>query len=245
MISRRVIIFAIAAFSLSIAGVASAQPRWGRDRLPQIGACFYEHINFGGRHFCVRPGERLRSLPGRMGDEISSMRLVGSAEVIIFRDKDMRGRSSRFTLDERDLRREGWNDQISSLEVSGRENRRGDDRRGDDRRGDDRRGDDRRGDSRGPGDRGPVWGREALPRAGACFYRDADFRGQYFCVARGDTYAWLPPGFNDSISSIRVFGAGVRLYQDRDYRGRSTEIRRDVGNLRGSWRDTVSSIRVF
>lgn len=238
MISRKTIICAIALFCLSLAEAASAQPRWGRERLPQIGACFYEHINFGGRYFCVAPGERLRSLPGRMGDEISSLRLVGAAEVIIFRDKDMRGRSARFTSDERDLRREGWNDQISSLEVSGREIRgRGNDRG---------RGDDRpRGDDRSRGERTPVWGREALPRAGACFYRDADFRGPYFCVARGDTYASLPRGFNDSISSIRLFGAGVRLYQDPDYRGRSTEIRSDVRNLRGSWRDDVSSIRVF
>lgn len=235
MMSRKTITSAIALFCLLLAATASAQPRWGRERLPQVGACFYEHINFGGRYFCVSPGERLPSLPSRMGDEISSLRLVGSAEVIIFRDKDMRGRSARFSSDERDLRREGWNDQISSLEVSGRENRR-DDRRGEDRN---RGGDDR---SR---ERVPVWGREALPRAGACFYQDSDFRGQYFCVARGDSYTSLGRGFNDSISSIRVFGSGVRIYQDRDFRGRSTEVRSDVRNLRGSWRDTISSMRVF
>ena len=237
MISRKTIICAIALFCLSLDEAASAQPRWGRERLPQAGACFYENINFGGRHFCVAPGERLRSLPSRMGDEISSLRLVGAAEVTIFRDKDMRGRSARFSSDERDLRREGWNDQISSLEVSGRDLRgRGNDRS---------RGDDRRGDERSRSDRTPLWGREVQPRAGACFYRDTDFRGPYFCVARGDTYAALGRGFNDSISSIRLFGSGVRLYQDRDYRGRSTEIRSDVRDLRGSWRDNVSSIRVF
>ena len=94
-------------------------------------------------------------------------------------------------------------------------------------------------------ERVPLWGHEVLPREGACFYRDADFRGEYFCVARGAEFAWLPRGFNDSISSIRVFGSGVRIFQDRDFRGRSTEVRRDVRDLRGSWRDSVSSIRVF
>jgi hypothetical protein len=64
-------------------------------------------------------------------------------------------------------------------------------------------------------------------------------------VPRGGTYTSLPRGFNDRISSIRVIGGGVRIFQDRDFRGRSTEIRSDVRDLRGSWRDTVSSMRVY
>jgi hypothetical protein len=215
-----------------VAQTASAQPRWGRERLPDAGACFYENINFGGRYFCVRPGEQLTSLPSKMGDEISSMRLVGAAEVTIFKDKNMRGRSARFAADERDLRREGWNDQISSL-VVGRGIR-----------------DDRNGRGRGSRDDRrelvPVWGRaEPMPRQGACFYEDANFEGRYFCVARGAAYPALPRGFNDRISSIRVFDARVQIFQNDDFRGRSTESRGDVRNLRGNWRDTVSSIRVY
>jgi hypothetical protein len=223
MINRKTIICVLALFGLFSAATASAQPRWGRERQPQAGACFYEHINFGGRYFCVHPGERLRSLPSHMGDEISSVRIVGSADVTVFRDKDMRGRSARFTNDVADLRRGGWNDQISSLEIG-------------------------RGSGGGDwgGGRPPVWGRGGqIPREGACFYEDADFRGQYFCLARGATYSSMPRGFNDRISSIRVFRGGVRIFQDRDFRGRSTEIRSDVRDLRGSWRDTISSLRVF
>jgi hypothetical protein len=232
MINRKSIVCVIGLFCLFRAEAASAQPRWGRERLPQAGACFYEDINYGGRYFCVRPGERLPSLPPGMGDKISSLRLVGAADVVVFRDTGMRGRSARFSGDMRDLRREGWNDQISSLEVSPREVRP--------------RVEDRpRGGEGWRGDRPPVWGREAVPREGACFYRDADFRGPYFCVPRGSTYTSLPRGFNDSISSIRLFGSGVRIYQDVNFRGRSTEIRSDVRDLRGNWRDSVSSIRVF
>jgi hypothetical protein len=95
------------------------------------------------------------------------------------------------------------------------------------------------------GDRPPVWGNQPVPREGACFYRDADFKGPYFCAPRGATYTALPRGFNDGISSIRVFGSDVRIFQDRNFNGRSSDIRSDVKNLRGSWRDTVSSIRVF
>jgi hypothetical protein len=64
-------------------------------------------------------------------------------------------------------------------------------------------------------------------------------------VARGSTYTSLPRGFNDHIGSVRVMGSGVQLYEDRNFRGRSTEINRDVANLRPNWRDTVSSVRVF
>jgi len=222
MISRRTLIGVAGLFYFCLAAPASAQPRWGRERLPQTGACFYEHIDFGGRYFCVAPGEQLSSLPSKMGDEISSVRIIDAAHVTVYRDKNFRGRSSRFTNDIRDLRRGGWNDEISSVEV-GRVS----------------------GGGRGGGGRPPVWGRGEIPREGACFYEDANFHGQYFCVPRGGTYTSLPRGFNDRISSIRVFRGGVRIYQDRDYRGRSTEIRSDVRDLRGTWRDTISSMRVF
>jgi Peptidase inhibitor family I36 len=221
----RTIIVILALFWLLPAAAAWAQPRWGRERVPQAGACFYEDIEFRGRYFCVTRGERLRMLPAGMGDRISSIRVFGGGEVIVYRDTDMRGRSARFGRDAGDLRRGGWNDQISSIEVlggGGFEPRRDRD------------------------DRFPTWGRsEPMPRYGACFFEDANYRGQYFCVERGRAYAELPRGFNDRISSIRVFGARVRIFQDRDYRGRSREIRSDERDLRGAWRDVVSSIRVF
>jgi hypothetical protein len=222
MMNRKAITCLIGLFCLLLAEAAAAQPRWGRERMPQAGVCFFENKNFRGRYFCVRPGERLQSLPAGMGDEISSLRIVGGVEVTVFRDSGLRGRSARFIGDVRDLKREGWNDQISSVDVG-------------------------RGSGGGGwfGNRPPVWGNQPVPREGACFYRDADFRGQYFCAPRGATYTSLPSGFNDRISSVRVFGAEVRIFQDRNFGGRSTEIRSDVPNLRGSWRDKVSSLRVF
>lgn len=242
--TRTFIACSLTVMSLLPAANAAAQTRWGRERVPQQGACFYEDRNFHGRYFCVRPGEDLRSIPDGLGDRISSMRLLGAAEVTVFRDKDMRGRSARFISDEPDLRRDGLNDQISSIVVAPRGDYRAYRGGYDDRpsreagRDDDDTGGWRR-------DRTPVWGRAALPREGACFYEDAHFRGQYFCVPRGGTYVSLPRGFNDRISSIRVFGSGVRIYKDRDFRGRSRNVDRDVDDLRGDWRDTVSSIRVF
>jgi hypothetical protein len=244
MIARSALISAIGVVCLFVSHSASAQPRWGRERVPNQGACFYEDVNFRGDYFCVRQGDRLPSLPSGMGDKISSVRVFGSSEVTVFRDSDMRGRSARFIDDVRNLKGEGWNDQISSVEVIS-----GGDYSGYGGYGGNRgraRGRGNRGGGGWGSDRTPVWGRgEAMPREGACFYEDANFRGQYFCVPRGATYTALPRGFNDKISSIRVFGAEVRIFQDRDFRGRSREIRSDMANLRGDWKDDVSSIRVF
>ena len=38
--------------------------------------------------------------------------------------------------------------------------------------------------------------------------------------------------------------AEVRVFTDHDYHGRSGEVRRDVGDLHGMWRDSIESIRV-
>jgi hypothetical protein len=251
--TRKLIVLSIAMLSLP-AVQAAAQPRWGRERVPQAGACFYEDRNFGGRYFCVQPGEDLRTLPNGMGDKISSVRLLGASEVTVFRDSDLRGSSARFINDEQDLRRNGWNDKISSIAIAprgdysayngygGYNGARTNQARNRSRY------ETRNGGTYGGGwqaNGAPVWGRQAVPTEGACFYQDADFRGQYFCVPRGGTYTSLPRGFNDRISSVRVFGSGVRIYRDSDFRGRSMELRGDVNNLRGNWRDQVSSIRVF
>ena len=99
------------------------------------------------------------------------------------------------------------------------------------------------------------WGRPRPPKTGACFYRDADFRGDYFCMNDGERWPSMPPGFNDQISSIRVFhGARVRIFNDDNFRGVSVRIDGNVGNLLHfrlandpyrSWNDRISSIAVI
>src|SRR5689334_8783122 len=79
----------------------------------------------------------------------------------------------------------------------------------------------------------PRWGRPGTPRAGACFFRDANFRGDYFCAEAGDEISSLPGRMNDEISSIRTFGgAEVTIYQNDRFGGRSTRVASDVSNLR-------------
>jgi peptidase inhibitor family I36 len=90
------------------------------------------------------------------------------------------------------------------------------------------------------------WGHGAPPRQGACFYKDPDFRGDYFCVEAGENISAVPDDMNDRISSMRVFGnAEITLYKDVRFAGRSSQFEGDVRNLRNvGWDDMISSIRI-
>jgi hypothetical protein len=100
---------------------------------------------------------------------------------------------------------------------------------------------------------GPSWGHPAFPRRGACFYQEPNFGGSYFCMRAGMSYTTVPPGFNDRITSIRVMGADVAIFNDTSFRGVGGRTRRDVANLRRwrlptdpsrTWNDRISSIQV-
>jgi hypothetical protein len=91
-----------------------------------------------------------------------------------------------------------------------------------------------------------------MPRAGACFYKDARFQGDHFCVRRGDKLPALPGNFGGNISSIQLFGrARTVVFNDRDFRNGSQEIRRSVADLRSerfrgghTWNNRISSLIV-
>jgi hypothetical protein len=89
------------------------------------------------------------------------------------------------------------------------------------------------------------WGRPNAPRSGACFYRDANFQGEYFCVRAGDGVDAVPNDMNDQISSIRTFGeVEVMVFQNRGFSGRSARFS-DVRNLQEQgWNDKLSSLQV-
>lgn len=211
----------VAAF-LAVAALDASAQTWGRPRVPQSGACFYEHIDFGGRYFCYRSGTSNDDVPRGLNNEISSIRIFGDAEVIVYRDGDFRGASRRFDSSVSDLRREGLNDRVSSLRV-----------------------DARRSGRQGFGRRGAPWGRPQVPRSGVCFYRDIDFRGEYFCAPVGSRRD-VPDGTNDEISSIRIFGdAAVTVFRDDNLDGRSRRFSGDVRDLRSSgWNDRISSYAI-
>jgi hypothetical protein len=222
----------VAGLALVGASSASAQS-WGRPRAPESGACFYEHINFGGRYFCYRAGSSNDSVPRGLNNEISSIQIFGAAEVVVYKDSNFRSSSRRFDSSVSDLRSVGMNDRISSFRIDERRTGRG--------------GGGFPGGGGGfPGrGNGGGWGRPPVPEAGACFYQDIDFRGDYFC-ARPGSRAEVPRGTNDTISSIRVFGgAEVIVYKDINYQGSSRTFDRDVRDLRRSgFNDRISSYTI-
>jgi hypothetical protein len=94
--------------------------RWGRPGTPANGACFYENPNFSGQYFCSRQGESIDMVPAGTNDRISSIRLFGNAELVVYRDRDFGGVSEWFDVSEPDLRESGWNDTISSYRIDTR-----------------------------------------------------------------------------------------------------------------------------
>ena len=86
--------------------------RWGHERFPREGVCFFKDPNFHGDYFCAGAGDSLAAVPDGMNDRISSIRIYGRAEVTVFRDVRFNGDSTRFRGDIGNLKGEGWNDRI-------------------------------------------------------------------------------------------------------------------------------------
>jgi hypothetical protein len=240
---------------VAVFGLAHGQSRENRRSEPRYGGCFYKEVDFRGDRFCLQDGDRMERVPEGFGDQISSVRIYGEVEITVYEGANFGGPSLRLRESAANLHsyqvRPGhsWNDRIISIEV-------GTDRRYWEWNGDRDRGPDNDRDR----DRDRDWDRDRDrdrdwqnrdPREGACFYKDANFGGDRFCVQRGDRLAQLPAGFNDRISSVRLYGrVEIIVYQDANFGGRQMRLRDDVPNLRGyqvepghSWNDRISSIK--
>jgi hypothetical protein len=213
----------------------------GNQPVPANGACFYKDADFRGDSFCLSVFENSNAMPLGMNDEISSIRIFGRASVMVFEDEAFRGGSIQLNASVQNLAPRGWNDRISSLRVLNGGF------------GNDGGNGGRFGGGGGNGDgRPPVDGGGQVPRQGACFYTDAGFQGQRFCLARGQSAGMLPLGFNDEISSVQLYGgASVTIYEHEGFGGQSIGISNSMQNLSGArspngfaWNDQISSIRV-
>ncbi len=211
MIPRKLGLFLLLAISFSVPLLAQGPPR--------DGVCFYREENFRGRSFCVPVGQAVDRLQQGFDNGIYSVQIFGRAEAIVFNYPGFAGVNARIDGSIPNLRAlraadnpgKNWAGRISSIQVNFRHDafRRGRELR---------------------------WGRAQMPRAGACFFRGPGFQGDYFCMAAGESYDALPPGFNDSISSVRVFGGvDVVAYNDSGFAGLRVHLRGDIADL-GRWR---------
>ena len=193
--------------------------------------CFYRDVQFEGPSWCYRPGDELADLRDR-GGEISSIRVFGRARVIVYDLDEFMGTSDEFDRDVADLRlrslegRRNWNDRIDSFQVVGFGRRGGGFGRG----GDDRDGRDNR-----------------PSRDRICIYEDINYGGRSQCWNADEEENNLNGlGWNDRISSVRVFGrARVELYRDAGFRGGRVRLDRDAPDLNTmNWGDQISSFQV-
>ena len=114
-------VLAAAGVALATASIAESQT-WGRRPTPRDGACFYQTADYRDNYFCLSAGEELATLPEGVADNISSIRIFGRTEVTVFGDPRFRGRSEQYTTSIGNLRRDEFNNQISSIRVRSRGN---------------------------------------------------------------------------------------------------------------------------
>jgi uncharacterized protein YraI len=77
-----------------------------------------------------------------------------------------------------------------------------------------------------------------------CFFADANYAGASFCINDGQTYATLPTGWDNRITSIRVeTGATVQVCRDTDFWGWCEQLTASVPQLFGDRNDAISSVR--
>lgn len=103
----------------------------------------------------------------------------------------------------------------------------------------------------GQGQRPPSQG---VPRNGACFFKEKYYRGEYFCMSRGASFNLMPSGFDNAISSIKVYGrANVTFYKNANFQSDNATLKSSVSDLASwrlpsdrsrNWNNKISSIQV-
>lgn len=83
------------------------------------------------------------------------------------------------------------------------------------------------------------------PQAKACFYEHTNYRGRSFCLDEGESVRRLRHRWNDTISSMRVFGdVQVTACKHAGYRGLCRTVSRSFPRIGPRLNDEISSIKV-
>jgi len=82
------------------------------------------------------------------------------------------------------------------------------------------------------------------PPTAVCFFESANYTGASFCMNPGQSYATLPSGWDNRITSIRVeAGATVQVCRDTEFWGWCEQLTSSVPQLFGDRNDAISSAR--
>lgn len=212
----------LAWLSFVFALIATASLSSARAQSPSV--CFYEHVNFQGRSYCIRVGERIPFVGERVNDQFSSVRIPPGAVVTMCEHANFQGQCRRLSHSEPDFVAMGFNDIVSAVDARWDRDARG---------WDDRRDDD--------------WGRrphERGPRGDVCFYEHANYQGRRFCAPVGAAVPAVGPEFNDIFSSMQIPpGVTVTVCRDNDFQGPCRRYSGDVDFVGDGWNDMISSFR--
>ena len=207
--------------------------------------CIYKHDNFHGHEQCYRPGEEVSDLKHT---DINSIRVFGRAHVMLFEDRDFRGRMVEFNSDMPDLSHfamsgsKTWHDNVGSLRAV---------------------------PEYAFHDRDRFYDREHYPYGdtyiyrskpgveaideGVCVYEKPGFEGRSQCWSANTDISDLSfADWKDKISSVRVFGhAHLVGYKDADFHGDRVIIDHDISDLgslpmarAGNWNHEIRSLAV-
>jgi 5S rRNA maturation endonuclease (ribonuclease M5) len=213
---------------------------WVRGNESREGVCFYTDTNYQGDELCVDGNENQRRLDKRFRNKISSVRVSGGTQVVVFENPNFNGSSQALSQDTPNLG--NWGDRIASFQVrpDSRVDRR-DRGQNDGQRTGWGLGNETRNSTAGQRD-GRVRDNDSRPRV--CLYTDADYRGSELCLERNTNQRNLDGRFDDKVSSVRVYGgAQVIAYEHKDFGGTRRTIDRNAPGL-GNFNDTITSIEV-
>lgn len=230
MFTRRMLCLAV--FLLAISSTSYSQ--WMSLHVPRDGACFYTKPEFNGERYCVGVDENLGTLTHTFSRKISSIRLYGQAEAVLFEERNFQGKQLPLAKSVSDLKNpveaqsnENWRKRVQSVTVifnpalPPRAPRRSDD---------------------------------GIPDHGACFFEKQRYKGNRICISAGERLD-IPEDLWEHISSIRLYGrTHAVLFDKPEFSGTKSEIwssERDLSALpRGdertsTWDGKVRSVQVI
>jgi hypothetical protein len=184
--------------------------------------CVYEHADYGGWEQCYGAGEDVRDL-GNRRNSISSVRIRGRAEITLYQHPDFQGREVSIDSSTPDLR------QIARFWND--------------------ETDSLRVSTADFGGRHRGGRREDR----VCVYEHVNYQGHSQCWDSGEEIDDLQSiGWNDGISSVRVFGGTrVAFYEHSEFDGQRLIVDHDIPDLtqvraggNSNWNDRISSVRV-
>ncbi len=91
--------------------------RWSRGNELRDGVCFYMDGDYQGEEFCIDGNESQRKIAERYNDRISSVRISGRTQVVVYEHENFGGTRRILNSDTPNLG--DFNDKITSIEVAG------------------------------------------------------------------------------------------------------------------------------